>query len=105
MAEIVRASKHMRDVVNVVLDYARIEALGPALHMKPVEVRSLVEECLAVVEPGARARGLEIRNTATPDAPAQFVTDDVQLRQILMNLLSNAVKYTPSGMIELRRER
>ena len=62
----------------------------------------MIEECLAVVEPGARARGLEIRNTAAPDAPVQFVTDDIQLRQILMNLLSNAVKYTPSGMIELR---
>ena len=102
LGEIIRASKHMRDVVNVVLDYARIEALGPALRMKHIDVRALIEECLAVVEPGARARGLEIRNTAAPDAPVQFVTDDIQLRQILMNLLSNAVKYTPSGMIELR---
>ena len=102
LGEIVRAGKHMRDVVNVVLDYARIEALGPKLHMKRVDVRGLIEECMAVVEPGARARGLEMRNTAAPDAPAQFVTDDIQLRQILVNLLSNAVKYTPSGMIELR---
>ena len=102
LGEIIHASKHMRDVVNVVLDYARIEALGPALHMKHIDVRHLIEECLAVVEPGARARGLEIRNTAAPDAPVQFVTDDIQLRQILMNLLSNAVKYTPSGMVELR---
>ena len=43
-----------------------------------------------------------MRNTAGPDAPVQFVTDDIQLRQILINLLSNAAKYTPSGMIELR---
>ena len=35
-------------------------------------------------------------------SPAQFVTDDIQLRQILVNLLSNAVKYTPQGSIELR---
>jgi CheY-like chemotaxis protein len=39
---------------------------------------------------------------AATGAPAQFVTDDVQLRQILVNLLSNAVKYTPRGSIELR---
>jgi signal transduction histidine kinase/DNA-binding response OmpR family regulator len=102
LGEIIRAGKHMRDVVNVVLDYARIEALGPALRMKHFDVRALIEESLAVVEPGARARGLEIRNTAATDAPVQFVTDDIQLRQILMNLLSNAVKYTLSGMIELR---
>ena len=40
LGEIIRAGKHMRDVVNVVLDYARIEALGPALHMKHVDVRA-----------------------------------------------------------------
>ena len=34
LGEIIRAGRHMRDVVNVVLDYARIEALGPALRMK-----------------------------------------------------------------------
>jgi signal transduction histidine kinase len=66
LGEIIRAGKHMRDVVNVVLDYARVEALGPAPRMKHFDVRALIEECLAVVEPGARARGLEIRNTAAP---------------------------------------
>jgi CheY-like chemotaxis protein/HPt (histidine-containing phosphotransfer) domain-containing protein/two-component sensor histidine kinase len=85
-----------------VLDYARIEALGPALHMRRIDVRNLAEECVAVIGPGARARGLETRVTMAPGAPAQFVTDDIQLRQVLINLLSNAVKYTPLGMIELR---
>jgi len=49
LAEIARAAKHMRDVVNVVLDYARIEALGPVPHMRRVDVRSLVQDCLAVI--------------------------------------------------------
>jgi CheY-like chemotaxis protein/HPt (histidine-containing phosphotransfer) domain-containing protein len=102
VTEIIRASRHMRDVVNVVLDYARIEALGPALHMRRIDVHDLAEECIAVIEPGARARGLETRIIMAPEAPAQFVTDDIQLRQVLINLLSNAVKYTPLGMIELR---
>jgi signal transduction histidine kinase/DNA-binding NarL/FixJ family response regulator len=102
VAEIIRTGRHMRDVVNVVLDYARIEALGPALHMHRIDVRRLAEECVAVIEPGARARGLETRVIMAPGAPAQFVTDNIQLRQVLINLLSNAVKYTPLGMIELR---
>lgn len=102
VAEIVSASRHMRDVVNIVLDYARVEALGPALHMRRIDVRTVVRECVAVVEPGARARGLETRITEQAGTPEHFVTDEVQLRQILMNLLSNAVKYTPTGMVELR---
>ncbi|HEY7578778.1 MAG TPA: response regulator [Acetobacteraceae bacterium] len=100
--EIVRAGKQMRSVVNKVLDYARIEALGPALHPQRLEISSLIEECMAVIEPGARARGLTTRITVDPGAPRYFVTDGNQLRHILANLLSNAVKYTPSGMVECR---
>jgi hypothetical protein len=102
VAEIVRAGKHMRDVVNVVLDYARIEAFGPALHMRRCNPRLLAEECLAVVEPGARARGIATQIKVAPGTPMHFVTDDMQFRQILMNLLSNAVKYTNRGKVELR---
>ncbi len=102
VAEIVRAGEHMRDVVDLALDYARIEALGPALHMRRIDVRQLVEECMAFVEPEARVRGLETRITVAPGAPTQFVTDEVQVRQILVNLLSNAVKYTSQGTVELR---
>ena len=102
VSEILRSARHMRDVVNVVLDYARIEALGPALHMRRIDVRGLAEECVAVIAPGARARGLETRITMAAGTPVYFVTDDIQLRQALINLLSNAVKYTPFGGVELR---
>ena len=102
VAEIIRASKQMRIVVNVVLDYARIEALGPTLHPQRIALRPLIEECMAVVEPAARARRLQTKITVDPEAPTHFVTDGIQLRHILANLLSNAVKYTPSGMIECR---
>jgi CheY-like chemotaxis protein/HPt (histidine-containing phosphotransfer) domain-containing protein/two-component sensor histidine kinase len=90
----------MRGVIDMVLDYARIEALGPTIHMRRVGVRTLVEECMAIVEPAAKAKGLETRVIAA-GAPTHFVTDEIQLRQILVNLLSNAVKYTPQGTIEL----
>jgi len=102
IAEIVAAGKHMRDVVNAVLDYFRIEARGPALHMVRIDVRGLLEECLGLIEPGAKARKLTTSLTVAGGAPSHFVTDGVQLRQILMNLLSNAVKYTPRGAIEVR---
>jgi signal transduction histidine kinase/ActR/RegA family two-component response regulator len=102
VAEIARAGKRMRGVVDLVLDYARIEALGPSLHMRRIDVQRMVEECMAIVEPEARVRGLETRITVAPGAPTQFVTDEVQIRQILVNLLSNAVKYTSQGAVELR---
>ena len=57
---------------------------------------------MAIIEPAARARGLETQTTVSAQMPARFVTDAVQLRQILMNLLSNAVKSTPQGTVEIR---
>ena len=102
LGEIVRSAKHMRDVVNVVLDYARVEALGPVLHIQRVDVLRVAEECLAFVEPSARARGLETGFSVAPGTPVRFVTSELQLRQILINLLSNAVKYTPRGSVQLR---
>ena len=76
VAEITRCCKHMRDVVDMVLDYARIEALGPTIHMHRIDVRTLIEECMAVIELGAKARGLETRVIAA-NASRHFVTDDV----------------------------
>jgi signal transduction histidine kinase/DNA-binding NarL/FixJ family response regulator len=102
IAEIVTAGKHMRDVVNTVLDCARIEARGPALHMARLDVTCVLEECLGLIEPGAKARQLKTSLAVAAGAPSHFVTDGVQFRQIVMNLLSNAVKYTPRGAIELR---
>lgn len=102
VTEIIRASRQMRVMVNVVLDYARTEALGPTLHPQSIELRSLIEECMAVIEPGAQARGLQTRLTVDRSVPTHFVTDGIQLRHILGNLLSNAVKYTPRGMVECR---
>ena len=99
---IVRASRQMRDEVNVVLDYARLEAIGPTLHPQRIELRPLVEESMALVEPAAKARGLQTRITMGAEVPAHFITDANQLRHILANLLSNAVKYTPRGTVECR---
>jgi len=84
------------------LDYARIEAIGPALHPQWVELRPLIEDCVAMIEPGARARGLQTRTTFDQGVPTHFVTDENHLRQILGNLLNNAVKYTPTGTVECR---
>ncbi len=99
---IIRASKHMR-VRSTRCSTTR----GPrrsARHStrRAIELRALIEECMALVEPGANARGLQTRITFGREVPTHFVTDGIQLRQILGNLLSNAVKYTPRGMVECR---
>ena len=102
IAAIADAAKHMRDVVNGVLAHARVEARAPEPHMTRVDLRALVEQCRDLVEPGAAARGLQSRALIDPAVPANFVTDEAMLRQVLLNLLGNAVKFTQHGSIEVR---
>ncbi|HET7882041.1 MAG TPA: response regulator, partial [Acetobacteraceae bacterium] len=83
-------------------DYARVESRGPTLQMRNVDVQRLLDDCIAFVEPEATKRRLVMRVVMAPGAPIHFVTDELQLRQILMNLLGNSVKYTLQGSIELR---
>ncbi len=99
---IVDAGRRLREVVDRLLDYWRLEARGPVLQMRQIDMPGLLGECRAVVEPEARAKSLELHCVTAPDAPRHFVSDGTWLRQVVVNLLVNAVKFTRHGRVELR---
>jgi len=99
---IVRSGQQFRDVVAQLLDYWRLEAHGPEVRMRRIDMLELLRYCQAISEPEANRKSLEFCCTPAPDAPRQFVTDGTLLRLILMNLLNNAAKFTRHGKIELR---
>ena len=99
---IVNAGRRLREVIDRLLDYWRLEARGPSLQMRQVDIPGLLLECRAVVEPEARAKSLELACIVAPDAPRQFVTDSTSLHHVVLNLLANAVKFTRHGKVELR---
>jgi signal transduction histidine kinase len=93
-------SLHLQDLIEGILGFARLDAGKEQLHSAPVELCALVHETAALVEPLARARGLDYA-VHTPAAPITLTTDAGKLRQIILNLLSNAVKFTPAGGVTL----
>jgi signal transduction histidine kinase len=97
-----RAGRHLLDMIERVLDFARIESGKLDLQASLVAVRDLVEECMVAVGLIAAKRGLDLRLVRGLDAPACIVADSGRLHQVLMNLLGNALKYTQSGSVELR---
>ena len=100
--QILRAGRHLLDLINEVLDVVRIESGALGLSLEPVEVGDVVAESLDLVRPAAVSRGLVIR---TPDRfnGAVAVADRQRFKQVLVNLLSNAVKYNrDGGSIEVR---
>ncbi|HLL46259.1 MAG TPA: ATP-binding protein [Longimicrobiaceae bacterium] len=94
------ASQHLLELVNDVLDLAKIEAGKMPVHLEQVDVAALIQELSATVEPMVRHKELEYRVELAPDLPV-LETDRTKVKQILLNLLSNAVKFTHEGEIRV----
>jgi signal transduction histidine kinase len=90
--EILHAGRHLLELINEVLDLARIESGRLSISQEPIALRALIVDCLALIRPQAVARGIRI-SEAERDCDAQVLADSTRLKQVLLNLLSNAVKY------------
>ena len=84
---------HLLNLINDVLDLARIESGRSSVSMEVVNWRPVLDDAVAMVQPEATARGIVMETRSAADAPATVWGDPVRLRQVLLNLLSNAVKY------------
>lgn len=93
--EILKAGYHLLELINEVLDLARVESGHLDLTLEAVEVCTIVDDCLSLVETLASKRGISISHHGLKGAVVR--ADRIRLKQILLNLLSNAVKYNREG--------
>jgi GAF domain-containing protein/CheY-like chemotaxis protein/anti-sigma regulatory factor (Ser/Thr protein kinase) len=94
------AGKHLLELINGVLDLAKIEAGKMELYLEAFDVGALVRDVAAVLEPLAQknANRLEVQCAADVGAMRADLT---KLRQALFNLLSNACKFTERGVVSV----
>ena len=92
-----RSSEHLGMLINDVLDLSKIEAGGMVVESVPTDPLQVLADCLAVVQPLATRRRLELHAAVRGPVPMVIHTDPHRFRQILMNLLSNAIKFTEHG--------
>jgi signal transduction histidine kinase len=97
LAVIERSGEHLLNLVNDLLDLAKIEAGRLELRMETVDVAELLHHVATLVRVRADKAGLAFSCTAEPSLPASIVGDGRALRQVLLNLLGNAVKFTNAG--------
>ena len=105
VSEILRAGRHLLELINEVLDLAKVEAGRLEVSIEPVEIRPVVEECLSLVRPIAaeRAISLDITSADAGDGQLTVRADRTRLKQVILNLLSNAIKYNrESGRVDVR---
>ena len=93
---IARNGRHLLDLVNDVLDLAKVDAGRMELRLGRLDLHKLVPGVLGEVESLVQAKGHVVRLDLAPE-PLEVIADDVRARQVLFNLLSNAIKFTPPG--------
>jgi signal transduction histidine kinase/ActR/RegA family two-component response regulator len=100
------SARHQAQLVNELLDVARIMSGKLRLDLAAVDLKDIVRGAVEVVQPAADAKGIDV--AAEDDLPAAIVYGDAtRLQQVVSNLLSNSVKFTPSGgsvRVYLRRD-
>lgn len=102
VATIQDAGKGLLVLINDILDFARLEAGKLKVEIVPCFVSEFIGQIRAMMETGARQKGLDFRVEIDPRLPPSFYTDPLRLKQCLVNLLGNAVKFTESGHVILR---
>jgi signal transduction histidine kinase/ligand-binding sensor domain-containing protein/CheY-like chemotaxis protein len=101
--ETVRSSaESLLCVINDILDFAKIEAGKLDLVAVDFDLRQLLDDLVALLEPRARDKGLVLRCHVPPDLAPRLSGDPLRLRQVLTNLVGNALKFTDRG--EVRAE-
>ncbi|MEU4052596.1 response regulator [Streptomyces olivaceus] len=98
------AGSDLLQLINDILDLSKVEAGKMDVAPERVTLRQLIDYVEATFRPMTSQKGLEFTVTTAAGAPADLLTDDSRLRQVLRNLLSNAVKFTERGGVELSVE-
>ncbi|WP_434456458.1 CHASE domain-containing protein [Stutzerimonas urumqiensis] len=97
-----RAGTDLLQLINDVLDLARIEAGSMQLKTEPVAIDELLRDVENTLQPMAQEKGLALGYVITPGVPTTVLSDRARLQQVLHNLMSNAVKFTEQGRVEVR---
>jgi PAS domain S-box-containing protein len=96
LTDILNSGNHLLQLINDVLDLAKVESGKLELAPTAVDLREAVDEVCSSLRPQLMERRLDLHSDVDAGLP-RVVLDPLRFKQILYNLLSNAVKFTPRG--------
>ena len=91
-----REVQRLRRLVADIQQMSSLESGHTKLDLAPLDLHSLVDETLFVIEPECEEAGITLHNQLTNDTPLVYADSD-RITQVLLNLLDNARRHTPQG--------
>ncbi len=95
---------HLLNLINDVLDIAKIEARKLDLNESEFHFPSFIIGVVEICKIKAEQKNITFNYEPDPDLPAGVFADEKRLRQVLINLLGNAIKFTEQGSVTLKVE-
>lgn len=96
------SSRALRNIVDDILDYSRVEAHRIDLETVTFELEEILEQVIGSCAPDAGRKNLELVVDVDCDVPQKLIGDPLRLTQVLLNLVNNAVKFSTRGFVSLR---
>lgn len=94
-----RSGRHLLELVNDMLDLARIESGKLLVAQQPLALRATLDEVCRLLSARAVEKGLHFELQLSEDLPQRCLGDAARLRQVLHNLIGNAIKFTETGRV------
>ncbi len=103
LSKIHSSSTFLLDLINSILEMARIESGKETLNIKVCNIYDIIESLNTVFEKQAEQKGLTYQCTTKIQHPYIYC-DPIKLEEILLNIVGNSVKYTKKGMVLIHAE-
>ena len=100
LTRILDASNHLLELINQILDLAKVESGKAEVNAEVFNVQAVIIEVLETIKPLATKHNDLLKIDLAPELDV-MESDQTMIRQILFNLLSNAVKFTEDGRVEI----
>ena len=95
--KISNSSEHLLTLINDVLDISRIESGKVKFVPIPVDIRTVADTVLGIMQGFLHDRSIEFRTNLAMTETPYVLADAVRIREVLVNILGNAVKFTEDG--------
>jgi CheY-like chemotaxis protein/anti-sigma regulatory factor (Ser/Thr protein kinase) len=97
LTQIQKASDHLHNLIDEVLDLSRIESGNISISPEPVALELLFADAIELMRPIADTHHIELHDPEIPSGSGYVFADAQRLKQVLINLISNAIKYNRRG--------